>query len=114
MPTTPDLTLKAHDTYPTLKAVLSDSNGAIPLTGATQVKLIMKGTTAPSPALVSGAMVVASAAGGYVTYQWAPGDTAVPDTYNVEFEIAWQAGGIETVPNDVYRTVKIVQDLNNA
>lgn len=115
MATVPDLTLKAHDTYPPLKVVLSDSNGAIDLTTASQVKLVMKNTNGATSILVSGAMVIASAAGGYCTRTWATAtETAYPDTYNVEFEIAWSAGGIETVPNDIYRTLLIVQDIENA
>jgi hypothetical protein len=110
----PDLTLKAHDTYPPLQVVLSDANGPINLTAASQVRVIMKGTTGGSIALVTGVMTIsASPVGGFAAYTWAAGDTAIPNTYNVEFEIAWTTGGIETVPNDIYRTVQINQDLEN-
>jgi len=109
-----DLILKAHDTYPPLNVVLSDQNGAINLATASQVKLIMKNTGIATQVLVTGTMAIASAAGGNVTYAWRAADTSWPDLYNVEFEIAWTAGGIETVPNDIYRQIQINQDLENA
>lgn len=111
----PDLTLKAHDTFPSLKVTLSDTNGSIDLSTASQVNLVMKNTTTSATSiLVTGAMTIASAVGGYCTRVWASKtETAYPDTYNVEFEIFWSAGGVETVPNDIYRQILIVQDLDN-
>lgn len=97
-------TWKTGDTYPPLTATLQQAAGAsvIPLTGASSVKLIAKSTTAQPAVVLTGMMSIASAAGGYVTYSWGPSDTWIADTYNAEFEILWQAGGTETVPNDSY------------
>lgn len=107
----PDLVLKRHDTWPPLQATLSDQNGPIDLTNASTVHVIMKGTTA----LIDGACTIdanqTSTGMGQVTYTWAIGDTAITDTYQVEFEIVWAAGGIETIPNDSYRSIQIINDL---
>lgn len=107
---------KRWDTYPPYAAFLQQAGGAsvIALTAASQVKLIMKNTvnTATS-VVVTGVMTIASAAQGYVTYNWASTDLSWADTYNVEYEIAWQAGGIETVPNDAYDQIVVIADLEN-
>lgn len=106
-----DLTLKRHDTYPPLRATLSDVNGPIDLTSAVSVKLIMKGKTS----LVTGlCAIVSPSTSGSIQYNWATNDLSVSDTYNVEFEIGWAGGGIQTVPNSGYSTIEVVDDLENA
>lgn len=102
-----DLTIKQNDTWPPLKATLTDENGPIDLTTATAVRVIMKGTTVT----IDGVCTVVSATTGEVSYTWAAGDTAVNGSYNTEFEINWGSGRIETVPNDSYKTVEIKDDL---
>lgn len=106
------LTVKQWNTWPPINVVLSDINGYINLTTASQVKLIMKGTTGPSPALVTGVMTVASAGGGNVTYQFGPNDLSVADTYNVEFAVFWVSGGLETVPSNGYDQIVVAADLD--
>src|ERR1700733_8450843 len=96
----PDLTIKQGDTWPPLAAILSDANGPIDLSTATTIEIWMKGI---SGTVVSGLCTPVDAAAGSIIYSWGPTDTAVPDTYNVEFEITWSGGGEETVPNDSYR-----------
>ncbi len=104
---------KRYDTYPPLAAVLSDTNGAIALTSASSVKAVWQSTTPPTQITGTGPMTIASAAGGYVTYGWQGSDLGYADTYNLEFEIHWQTGTIETVPNDGYATFKVEPDLEN-
>ncbi len=53
---------------------------------------------------------VTDAVDGRVTYLWQAGDTDTSGTYNIEFEIEWGTE-IQTVPNDSYITIKIVDDL---
>lgn len=90
------LTLKRNDTFPPVAATLTDSNGAINLSAATNVQIILKGTSG-SP--IVGICSIVNAAAGQVQYTWTIGDTAVADIYSVEFEINWAAGGVQTVPN---------------
>lgn len=106
------LTVKRFDTYPPIAATLTDSNGPINLTNATTVKIILKGTTV----LITGTCTIVSPTAGTVQYAWTTGDTNIADTYQVEFEIHWAAGGIQTVPNAAAAnlTIEIDADLENA
>jgi hypothetical protein len=113
----PDLIVKRFDTYPPLKATLTDSNGVIDLTSASTVKLIMKSQTVSPPALVTGYCTILSPpSAGQVVYDWASMDLSVADTYQAEFEIAWSGGGIQTVPNaeaeNIY--IEVDPDLEDA
>jgi hypothetical protein len=115
-----DVTIKRNDTWPPLKAVLADDAGPINLAAAASVTLKMRSSTV----LVSaGSAVITNAAGGEVTYYWkaasvgppaVPADTGFVGIYNVEWEITWSAGGVQTVPNSGYSTVEIVADLDGA
>ncbi len=80
-----NLTLKTNDTYPALKATLSDLNGPVPLNGAT-VTVVLKGSAG---GLIVGNCTIINANEGIVSYQWEEGDTAVADTYEVEFMVDW-------------------------
>ena len=187
---TPQLTVKAHDTFPPVTASLADNNGFIDLTNATSVKFLMKGTSVlvtgtavkatvatPTATASSGSNVLTSVSSftnlsigssliavgviapgavvgsyssgagtinmvdasgnplnaigsgtgisvtinrGTVQYTWAAGDTSTVDTYNVEWEITWTGGGIQTVPNlgigvaGGDAVIQIVADLEGA
>lgn len=102
-----DYVIKANDTYPAIEAVLSDQLGAIDLTTADQVKLLLKS----SAFVITGICDIVDAATGSVSYTWQVGDTANAGTYSGEFEITWATDIIETVPNDGYFSVDIVADL---
>jgi hypothetical protein len=107
-----NLTLKQYDTYPSLQATLTDSNGAINLTGASSVKFVMKGQSTGT--IVLGNCSIVSATAGTVAYAWGATDTQTPDVYSVEFQITWTAGGIQKVPNAAAAnpTVEIDADLD--
>jgi hypothetical protein len=107
----PSLELKRFDTYPPVQATLTDSNGPINLASATTVKFIMKGTSV----LVTGSCTIVNAATGQVQYAWGVSDTSVADIYQVEFEIHWNNGGIQTVPNTTAGnpTIQIDADLED-
>ena len=106
-----DFSIKQNDTWPALEATLRDKNGVINLTTATEVRLLLKGTRRNAPASVAGVCTIVDAAAGEVSYEWIAADTAVADTYNGEFEIAWGDGSIGTVPNDRYFSLVIKPDL---
>jgi hypothetical protein len=103
-----DVTIKQHDTYPPLDAVLEDQDGPIDLTTATTVKLILKPTSGSS---ITGTCTVVTPAAGLVSYTWIVGDTAVVTSYQGEFEITWATGKVTTVPNDGYFQVVVMADL---
>lgn len=104
----PDLTVKTGDTHPPITATLTDSAGAVDLTTADSVRFVMKsGAT-----VVEGACTVTNAVAGEVEYDWAAGDTDVAGTYEVEFEVTWNVGEIETFPNDGYKEIELLADLD--
>jgi len=111
-------TIKQHDTRPKYIAALKDKFGTpsvepIDLTNATSVDFIMraKSATDASSTGIRAEADITDAVNGIVTYTWDPTDTAAVGSYNVEFEITWNDGGVETVPNDGYMEVEVVDDL---
>lgn len=115
--------IKQNDTSPAYVVDLQDdvdtTPAAINLTDATSVTFKMRSAAAAasSAPVVDEAMTITTAASGRCTYEWQTGDTATAGTYNAEFEILWDDGTIETVPNGAdpaaqYLTIVIVDDLD--
>jgi hypothetical protein len=119
-------TMKAHDTRPAYVAVLKDQvgtpdEGPLDLTDATEVRFKMRRASQPDttgPA-VDQPMDIVDAVNGIVSYTWQIGDTDGAGDYNIEFEITWIDGGVETVPNgptddhpDGYLNLTIYDDLD--
>lgn len=111
-------TIKQHDTAPPYVAALRNdfgetSESALDLTDATSVYFLMRpsgvGDVTPT---IRALCTIDDAVNGLVTYQWVTGDTDITDTYDVEFEIDWSDGTIQTVPNDGYMTVVVEDDLD--
>jgi len=110
--------IKQGDTRPTYVAQLKENVGQtderpIDLTGAQSVNFIMKKTnaSATAPFDVKGVMTIENATAGIVEYTWGAADTATIADYDVEFEITWAPGAVETVPNKGYLSVSVVADL---
>lgn len=108
--------IKQNDTRPRYVATLLDNFGEpdqapINLTNATSVKFLMRSTGNAGSPKVTAAAAITSAASGIVTYTWVAGDTDTIGEFDVEFEITWSDGGVETVPNDGYLSVVIEDDL---
>lgn len=108
-----DVTLKRGDTYPAIVTNLMETvdgvQTAIDLSDATTVELLLKGTSGSVTA--GGMCTITDAAAGEVSYTLQTADTATARTWNAEYEITWSGGGIETVPNDSYFQILIVDDL---
>jgi hypothetical protein len=106
-----DITIKKDDTRPVIQRYLiqniDSATSPIVLTNASAVRFIMKS----GGAVVDGVGSIVTAASGAVAYKWATGDTATAAQYNAEWEIAWADGGYETVPNDGYFSIEVVDDL---
>jgi hypothetical protein len=111
--------IKRHDTRPAYVADLKDNFGlsneaAIDLTNATTVTFKMRAaasadTVAPK---VSRVVTILDPTLGRVQQTWQVGDTDTVGAFQVEFEIAWNDGGVETVPNGSYLTVNVIEDLD--
>lgn len=113
--------IKQHDTAPAYVADLKDNFDttptAIDLTNATSVTFKMREQGNTGAPKVSSPMTIVSPSGGQVRHAWGASDTDTVGTYDVEFEIAWNDGKIETVPNGSdpaaqYNTVVVVDDLD--
>lgn len=109
--------IKENDLLPALNATLSDANGPVDLSEATEVLFVMNerlgGTTK-----VEGACVVVQVGDGTdgskgkVRYDWVDGDTDTPKTYKGEFEADF-GGKKLTFPNTSYLDITIIPDLNS-
>lgn len=115
-----DFSIKKGDTRPALAATLKDNDVAIDLTNATSVLLLAKRTTSQAGTPdISGTCTFVNRPAGQISYTWAAGNTSIVGIYNLEFQITWNDGGVETVPNDVppghsdaYYTLEVKQDLS--
>jgi hypothetical protein len=103
--------LKRGDTYPFLRATLTDANDdAINLTGAT-VRLILrtKGTT---PTIVVDTDIdILDAPAGRVEYEWETADTASVNSFDGEFKITWGDGEVTYVPTEGFFTITVNPNL---
>jgi hypothetical protein len=104
-----DLTIKQHDTWPPLRAQLSDADGPVDLTTVDTVRFLYKEATGITS--VARVCTVTEALEGRVEYEWIAGDTALVKLYNAEFEVTWGDGEITTFPNSGYFTFEVVADL---
>jgi 5-hydroxyisourate hydrolase-like protein (transthyretin family) len=103
-----DFIIKRHDTKPLIKATLADQSGKINLTTASGVYLLLKSA---SKSIKTEKMTFVSKPEGEVSHQFIAEETATPGTYQMEFEINWEDGTIQTVPNSTYLSLEIVEDL---
>jgi hypothetical protein len=109
--------VKRHDTRAPYVASLRSDGAAIDLSACNYVKLLMRKQSAfddTDNPKVSGTCSVINAGSGIVSYTWGASDLDTTDDYYVEFEIHWNDGGIQTVPNSTYNELIVVEDLDLA
>lgn len=103
--------MKAGDTAPAVQATLYDAgNVPVNLTGAT-VRFIMATKTAPRTVAVDAEAALVAPMAGEVVYEWAAGDTDEPGAYDVEFEVTYADGTVQTFPTEGYLDCTIEDDL---
>lgn len=100
-------TIKRNDTRPLLILNLIENGSPLDLTDADSVRAILKA----GAVVVEPAAAVTNAATGEVTVTFEAADTSTAGTFNLEVEITWAAGEIETVPNEGYAEIIIAEDL---
>ena len=101
--------IKRGDTYPPLRGLASDEDGPINMTSALSVTLIAKnGATLIGGTITT--LAVPDADGFNWTYNWGTADTSIVGIYNVELEVRWATNSYQTIPNDGYETLTVVQD----
>jgi hypothetical protein len=111
-----DFTIKQHDTRPAWTVQLKDDLDGTPsninLTTAAGVRFLMRSQTAPGALKVNGTCAITNASTGTISYTFVAADTDTVGAFNVEVEITWSDGGVQTVPNTGYWTVQVVDDLD--
>jgi len=103
-------TFKEGDLGDELNATLEDDNGAIDLSTANKVEIVMedRDKTVQLDAEVS----ITDASAGKIEYDWSPGDPIeTAGVYRAEFRITDNTGDTETVPNNSYKSIKIEKEL---
>ena len=113
-------TWKQNDLEPPCQSTLTNADGtAINLTTASSVWFLMR-PVGGGTALRVQASIVGDPAAGVVKHTWATtgapwnsssGHTYTVGTYDQEWEILWPTSRPQTVPNDSYNTITIVDDL---
>lgn len=105
--------MKQNDTRPamfrSLSQTIDGASSVLSLAAASRVDLYFRPQN--SAYVIAGTCAIASAVGGVVRHDWIAGETATTGVFNAEFQITWNDGGIETVPNDGYFSVEFVDDI---
>lgn len=113
--------IKQHDRLPVLAAALEKSGGTTdgdpidlsasgPLGVPSVVRFLMRASGAAN-SLVAQTATVTAATLGEVEYHWQSGETATSGYYEGEFEILWSASRLQTVPNQGYIPITVVDDV---
>lgn len=106
-----DRIMKQGDTWKPLLANMSHSDAGFDLEDAVSITLRMR--SRDKTVVISGPMVLEDPVTFLVSYDWDVGDTAVAGVYDAEIEVDWGLGRIETFPNDGYREIELVEELDN-
>lgn len=110
-----DFTIKQGCLEPDLRATLVDSTGtAISLATASGVRFHMRSVDGGAAKVDAEAEIIAPASGGVVEYAWSGTDTDTVGLYYGEFEVAWDTGEREIVPNDEghpYVNIQVLEAL---
>lgn len=108
-------TIKQHDTTPPLPLHLTSTDPAtkvtsdIDLSTATKVRVII--ARGPGHTPIVDREIPDRPADGHLAYAWAAGETDVSGVFEVEVEITWGDGTVQTVPGGGYGRAQIVPDL---
>lgn len=111
----PSFTLKQHDTRPRVALTIWETNQTtgvlqvVNLTLASSAKLCAK--DAAGVIAFSSVLAITNPIAGLVTYTPVAFDTAAVDTFQLEIEVTWSDGGVETYPNNGYFEMVVMKDL---
>lgn len=98
------ITIKQNDTVPALEAQLVNADG-------TAIDLTLCSVWLHMGNKINAVSEITDAIKGWVKYAWQTGDTDTVGLYKAEFEIKYPDGAIQTVPNDGYFLIQIVNEL---
>ena len=106
--------MKQNDTWPIVVVTLANRVGGIkvPMDLTDAESVTFQARSSDEAVRITGPCVVEDASEGQVSYAWEDGDTSIAGHYYVEFEIDWGLGRIETVPNDGYVDLNLLEELD--
>jgi hypothetical protein len=97
--------MKQGDTAPSLQATCKRGDGPVDLTDATAIRFHASNG-------VDGAAFIVTAASGLVQYDWQSDDTGTAGVFELEIEVTWSDGSVETFPNtDTNPTLVIAEAI---
>lgn len=95
------------DTYPRIRASLTQNGAPVNLSGATVAfKMRLNGRT-----MVNDAADVVSASGGVVEYEWEPGDTDSVGMHEAFWVVTYSDETVQTFPGKGFNIVQIQQSV---
>lgn len=101
--------MKQGDTWKPLVATLTSDDPEFDLGDAVSATLRMR--RQDGLVFVTGELVIEDAS--TVSYAWDAGDTAESGVYDVEVEVDWGLGRIETFPNAGYNEIILDEQLDD-
>ena len=106
---------KTGDTAPDIAGTVTDANGPVNISTATSLRFIAK--SGSNPVIAGAATKVddgTTPLRGKWKYTWGASDLSIAGTWEVEIEVTWTSGKIETFPNSKTRnpTFIVTEDLD--
>jgi hypothetical protein len=107
-----DFTIKSGNTAPALVATLYDGSAPLSLVGA-NVRMRMRARNGGLLVVDSPATIVGNAEEGVVSYAWQTGDTDGVGDFEVEWQVTFAGGAIQTFPTQGYTEVTVLPSLTS-
>ncbi len=106
-------TIRQGDTAPPISSRLSDENGYVDLTNASNVRFHMQDEFERVVVEddITGRVNIVDGSTGHVEYAWSTSDTTRVGSYRAEWEVLYDDGGVETFPVDGYINVEITEQV---
>lgn len=105
-----DYERKSGDSKP-FEAILKENRALLPMSGGETVRFNMRPKIAGAGPTVNGVGTVVNAARALVRYTPAAPDVAIPGAYDVEWEITFPGGAVQTFPSSGFLTCLLYDDI---
>jgi len=107
------VSFKKGDDADPYKATLEDVDGAVDLTGVSQVRFYMRNAATGNKKINGKQMTVTDSANGKVKYEWDSEDVDETGLFEAEI-VATFTDGDETFPSDDFKSIRINPDIEEA